>query len=172
MKRAFTIVAFGTALLALICYDLVRRGQIAQQRSMQERRERIVREVDPQGQTGIYDGELVEMLLADPVGKQITSATMISADLSHPGFQRLGEFKRLNDVGFYSCTEFERVLSVLGKLEQVEDLFIETTSFPDETIAVFAGIPALKKLHFEQIVSKELMDEFRSMRPDVELNHH
>ncbi|MEL7500814.1 MAG: hypothetical protein AAFN77_24690 [Planctomycetota bacterium] len=65
---------------------------------MQERREKIVREVDPQRQTGIYDGELVEMLLADPVGKQITSATIISADLSHPAFQRLGEFEKLHDI--------------------------------------------------------------------------
>ena len=170
MKRGLAIVVFGSALLALICYGLIRRGHEAQRRSMQ--RERIVREVDPKRQTGIYDGELVEMLLADPVGKEIASAMMISADLSHPAFQRLDEFEKLNDIGFYSCVEIERILPVLGSLAQLEDVFIETTSFPDETITVLAGIPTLRKLHFEQIVSAELMDDFRAMRPDVELTHH
>jgi len=172
MKRVlFVLVVCSPVVMALLLYGFVQRGRASQELKMQQRREEIVRDVDPLGETGVYDGKLLEMLLDDPVGTQISSVMIISADLSHPAFQRLGEFGELKSLGFYSCVKFEHVVPVLTQLDQVESVYIETTGFPNQTMNALAGIPSLKSLHFEQIVPAEIVDTFEELRPDVDLKY-
>ncbi|QEG25182.1 hypothetical protein [Mariniblastus fucicola] len=169
MKQILFVVCAGVLSVVLLIYatlaSLSANGEIRRQRF----REKIVADVDPLGQTSVYDGELLSMLADNERGRLASSLVLVSADLADPAFQRIVEFENLGELGMYSCENMKEFLATLKKLNRLESIFVETTSLPDGTFESFASLPNLKKLHLEQTVPAESIESFNELRPDVEV---
>lgn len=86
----------------------------------------------------------------------------------HFDYSPIQKLKNLREIYFY-CTYSEEVLKAAEGMESIEELGFELSGPSVEGIDLLASFPNLKKVTFEQVMSREEIDKLEATLPGVEL---
>lgn len=172
IRTALVIGMFTFLIVLAIGFVSYRIQNSAIKRQAKEHRHGTIEDVRAGKRSVVVkNGKLIEMLADDKqCVSTVESLTFFIADLNEPGFHRVGEFQNLTDVGFYSCDNIDSVINTIKECEKIETLYFETSSYSDVTLDCLAEFPALKQVHFEEVLNDQEMAQLIEMLPGVEIN--
>ncbi|WP_425398697.1 hypothetical protein [Aeoliella sp.] len=116
--------------------------------------------------------EIIPAIAADEACcKNIQSLYFWLLDMDYdPNFDYspIQKLENLREIHFY-CTYSEDVLKAAEGMESIEELGFELSGPSLEGIDLLASFPNLKKVTFEQVMSREEIDKLEATLPGVEL---
>lgn len=125
----------------------------------------------PDDEILIYDAELLAMIVADAdAAEKATSLVFSDVDFSDKRFAEISKLKNLHNVGIYSSRNADALLKYLEGMASIERMWIETSPIQDDGIRLLATLPNLKKIHFEQVTSKEQIELLENTLPKVSVD--
>lgn len=122
------------------------------------------------GSIVIHDPALIEMFAKTPeCVTSLESLNLSMVDLSDPRFRKINQLTGVRKIFLYSCTSADELLMAIKGMPSVEEILFETTPLTEDSIELLTTFPNLKKVRFEQVVTRSSGKRLNKALPNVKV---